>query len=98
MQKSALQVKNVVYKNIKGTSASEVAMRFDCSKAYPCQGILLQDINLERAGDRTAKALCNNVKLATLGVVYPKCSWWKNKYIQERERELEQGMKEFPSG
>ncbi|XP_034918387.2 polygalacturonase isoform X1 [Populus alba] len=73
-QKSALQVKNVVYKNIKGTSASEVAMRFDCSKAYPCQGILLQDINLERAGDRTAKALCNNVKLATLGVVYPKCS------------------------
>ena len=73
MQKSAVQVKNVVYKNIKGTSASEVAVKFDCSKTYPCQGILLQNVNLHREGDRTAKALCKNVKLAELGVVSPKC-------------------------
>ncbi|KAK8554267.1 hypothetical protein V6N12_031233 [Hibiscus sabdariffa] len=39
---SAVQVKNVVYTNIKGTSASEVAIKFDCSKTHPCQGILLQ--------------------------------------------------------
>uniref|UniRef100_A0A6N2N5N7 Cellulose synthase n=1 Tax=Salix viminalis TaxID=40686 RepID=A0A6N2N5N7_SALVM len=56
-KKSAVQVKNVVYKNIKGTSASEVAVKFDCSKTYPCQGILLQNVNLHREGDRTAKAL-----------------------------------------
>ncbi|KAJ6425812.1 hypothetical protein OIU84_026400 [Salix udensis] len=72
-KKSAVQVKNVVYKNIKGTSASEVAVKFDCSKTYPCQGILLQNVNLHREGDRTAKALCKNVKLAELGVVSPKC-------------------------
>ncbi|KAG8646699.1 hypothetical protein MANES_09G024100v8 [Manihot esculenta] len=41
-QKSAVKVKNVMYKNIKGTSATEVAIKFDCSKAYPCQDILLQ--------------------------------------------------------
>ncbi|KAF9664730.1 hypothetical protein SADUNF_Sadunf16G0048500 [Salix dunnii] len=68
-KKSAVQVKNVVYKNIKGTSASEVAVKFDCSKTYPCQGILLQNVNLHREGDRTAKALCKNVKLAELGVL-----------------------------
>ncbi|KAJ9184785.1 hypothetical protein P3X46_004473 [Hevea brasiliensis] len=73
-KRSAVQVKNVVYKNIKGTSASEVAIKFDCSKTYPCQGILLEDVILEReAGNQTAKALCNNVNLAELGVVSPHC-------------------------
>lgn len=72
-QRSAVQVKNVVFKNIKGTSASEMAIKFDCSKTYPCQGILLQGVNLEREGDGTATALCNNVKLAEVGVVSPKC-------------------------
>ncbi|CAK7342550.1 unnamed protein product [Dovyalis caffra] len=56
-QRSAVQVKNVVYKNIKGTSASEVAIKLDCSKTYPCQGILLQDVNLEREGEGAATAL-----------------------------------------
>ncbi|KAJ9181100.1 hypothetical protein P3X46_009266 [Hevea brasiliensis] len=73
-QRSAIQVKNVVYKNIKGTSASNVAIKFDCSKTYPCQGILMQDVILEReAGDHKAKALCNNVNLAEMGVVSPHC-------------------------
>jgi hypothetical protein len=73
MQRSAVQVKNVVYKNIKGTGASEVAIKFDCSKTYPCEGILMHDVNLEREGAGTAIASCNNVKLAELGVVSPKC-------------------------
>ncbi|KAF2307913.1 hypothetical protein GH714_033329 [Hevea brasiliensis] len=73
-KRSAVQVKNVVYKNIKGTSASEVAIKFDCSKTYPCQGILLENVILEsEAGNQTAKALCNNVNLAELGVVSPHC-------------------------
>ncbi|KAJ4822872.1 hypothetical protein Tsubulata_046049 [Turnera subulata] len=72
-QKSAVQVKNVVYQNIKGTSASSEAITFDCSKSHPCQGILLQDVSLVREGGETAKALCKNVKLADLGVVSPHC-------------------------
>ncbi|XP_011020366.1 PREDICTED: polygalacturonase-like [Populus euphratica] len=72
-QRSAVQVKNVVYENIKGTSASEVAIKFDCSKTYPCGGILMHDVNLEREGAIKAIASCNNVKLAELGVVSPKC-------------------------
>uniref|UniRef100_A0A2C9VFT3 endo-polygalacturonase n=2 Tax=Manihot esculenta TaxID=3983 RepID=A0A2C9VFT3_MANES len=73
-QRSAVEVKNVMYKNIKGSSASEVAIKFDCSKAYPCQGILLQDVILEReAEDQKAKALCYNVNLVEKGVVSPHC-------------------------
>lgn len=82
-------MKNVVYKNIKGTGASEVAIKFDCSKTYPCEGILMHDVNLEREGAGTAIASCNNVKLAELGVVSPKCPWWTKK-------NLEQGKQKFP--
>ena len=72
MQSSAVQVKNVVYKNIKGTSASEVAIKFDCSKSHPCQGIVLQNVNLKE-GDKTVKAICNNVKLIERETVFPQC-------------------------
>ncbi|KAI3472616.1 hypothetical protein Pfo_030311 [Paulownia fortunei] len=44
-QGSAVQVKNVVYQNIKGTSASDVAINFDCNKSHPCQGIVLQNVD-----------------------------------------------------
>ncbi|KAI7998719.1 hypothetical protein LOK49_LG10G02927 [Camellia lanceoleosa] len=67
-QSSAVQVKNVVYQNIKGTSASNAAITFDCSKNYPCQGIVLQDVNIT-----PGKASCNNVKPSKSGVVSPQC-------------------------
>ncbi|KAF2293566.1 hypothetical protein GH714_002854 [Hevea brasiliensis] len=66
-QKSAVQVSNVIYRNIQGTSASEMAMKFDCSKTFPCQGILLQDIILGSVEDEVAKASCVNVNLADRG-------------------------------
>lgn len=73
-QRSAVQVENVVYKNIKGTSASDVALKFDCSKSFPCLGIVLQDIKLEHQGEKTAKALCNNIDFTIIGVVSPSCT------------------------
>ncbi|XP_059651024.1 polygalacturonase-like [Cornus florida] len=73
-QDSAVQVSNVVYKNIKGTSASDVAIKFECSKSFPCDGILLQDIKLVREeGGGNAKASCQNVKLTSVGRVLPNC-------------------------
>ncbi|KAK3021840.1 hypothetical protein RJ639_046229, partial [Escallonia herrerae] len=72
-QGSAVQVKNVVYQNIKGTSASDVAIKFDCSKSFPCQGIVLEEINLVRQGGKAAKAVCNNVRLNQMGGVSPHC-------------------------
>ncbi|XP_038698910.1 polygalacturonase-like [Tripterygium wilfordii] len=74
-QVSAVQVSNIVYKNIRGTSASAVATNFNCSRHFPCKGIVLQDIDLvsEEQG-LEAKASCVNVKLTRKGVVSPHCS------------------------
>ncbi|PIA48378.1 hypothetical protein AQUCO_01400768v1 [Aquilegia coerulea] len=72
-QGSAVQISNVVYKNIKGTSASKVAINFDCSKKYPCKGILLQDIHLVGEKDKKVNATCNNVRWTKRGIVIPSC-------------------------
>ncbi|KAA8517061.1 hypothetical protein F0562_017121 [Nyssa sinensis] len=85
-QKSAVQVKNVVYRNITGTSASDMAIKIDCSKSFPCQGIVLQDINITR-GEATTKASCNNVKMKEIGVVSPQCHD-ENKVSMELHGEL----------
>ncbi|XP_052171795.1 polygalacturonase-like isoform X2 [Diospyros lotus] len=74
-QGSAVQVKDVLYQNIQGTSASEVAISFSCSKDFPCEGIVLQSVNIKREGvaAAAAKASCTNVKLSETGAVAPHC-------------------------
>ncbi|KAL9263482.1 Polygalacturonase-like protein, partial [Drosera capensis] len=44
---SFIKISDVEYKNIHGTSASEVAILFNCSPIYPCTGLELQDVILE---------------------------------------------------
>lgn len=73
-QISAVQVKDVLYQNIKGTSTSDVAIKFDCSKSFGCEGIVLRDVDLRRKqGDRVAEAFCNNVEITDIGDVSPLC-------------------------
>lgn len=67
-QKSAVQVKNVLYQNIRGTSASGDAITLNCSQSVPCQGIVLQSVQLQNG-----RAECNNVQPAYKGVVSPRC-------------------------
>lgn len=66
-----MKVSNVVYRNIKGTSASEVTAKFDCSKSIPCKGILLEDINLVGNEGKKTTMFCKNVQGTTKGEVYP---------------------------
>ncbi|XP_058073504.1 polygalacturonase-like isoform X2 [Magnolia sinica] len=70
-QESAVEISNVVYKNIKGTSASEVAVKFDCSESFPCTGIVLENINLDGMGGKSTKSSCKNVEGTSKGTVYP---------------------------
>lgn len=74
MQNSAVKINNVVYDNVKGTSASKVAVTFDCSKRFGCQGILLRNVNIKPLGEGTAEASCENVSVIHRGRVSPKCS------------------------
>ncbi|XP_068323778.1 polygalacturonase [Pyrus communis] len=67
-QKSAVQVKNVLYQNIRGTSASGDAITLNCSQSVPCRGIALQSVRLQNG-----RAECNNVQPAYKGVASPRC-------------------------
>jgi hypothetical protein len=46
-QKPAVQVSNVVFKNIRGTTITKDAIKMNCSKNVPCQDITLQNIDLK---------------------------------------------------
>ncbi|KAL0699305.1 hypothetical protein Bca4012_055427 [Brassica carinata] len=75
-QKSAVQVSNVLYKNIHGTSSRPEAVKFACSKSMPCQGITMQNVELVDIITKrdVSKASCSNVKLDTRGRVSPLCT------------------------
>ncbi|GAB2227971.1 hypothetical protein Droror1_Dr00009800 [Drosera rotundifolia] len=73
VEKSAVQVENVTYQNISGTSSSEDAVVFNCSSSVPCKGIVMQNVDLVREDGNSARAVCNNVKLTKIGTVIPSC-------------------------
>ncbi|GAV74601.1 Glyco_hydro_28 domain-containing protein [Cephalotus follicularis] len=70
---SRVKLSNVSFKNIRGTSASHVAVKLSCSKAYPCNGVVLQDINLTYKGpEGPAISACSNVNPKVGGGQNPK--------------------------
>lgn len=77
LQHSAVEISNVFYKSITGTSASEVALTFHCSKNFPCDHIVLQDINLVGNEGEPTTGSCKNVKGIAAGTVYPRPCFWK---------------------
>ncbi|XP_019195939.1 PREDICTED: polygalacturonase-like [Ipomoea nil] len=69
-QGSGVKISNIRYQDIHGTSATEVAMTFDCSKTQPCNGITLDDVNLTYK-DHPAEASCSNADGTSSGLVTP---------------------------
>ncbi|KAJ9559259.1 hypothetical protein OSB04_013873 [Centaurea solstitialis] len=60
-ESTAVNISNIHYKFFQGTSASKVAINFDCSNKIPCSGISLDQINIMSfvKGESTT-AKCNN--------------------------------------
>lgn len=58
------------YQNIHGTSATEVAVKFDCSEKDPCTGIELENIDLTYK-NQPANASCQNADGKSSGSVQP---------------------------
>ncbi|KAF8677134.1 hypothetical protein HU200_046601 [Digitaria exilis] len=58
---SAVEVAGVMYRNISGTSRRAEAIKFACSDAVPCTGIVLRDIDLRRSDgdDGEVQTVCN---------------------------------------
>ncbi|CAI8617445.1 unnamed protein product [Vicia faba] len=69
-QASGIKISDVTYQDIHGTSATQVAVKFDCSSKYPCNGIKLKDVKLTYK-NHVAEASCNHAGGAALGLVQP---------------------------
>ncbi|KAJ4907190.1 glycoside hydrolase family 28 protein / polygalacturonase (pectinase) family protein [Raphanus sativus] len=69
---SHVQIRDVTYNKIWGTSTSQAALNMQCSKTFPCQGVELSNINLMyNGGDGSAMALCENVGGSVRGKIVP---------------------------
>lgn len=69
-QVSGVKVSDVTYQDIHGTSATEVAVKFDCSSKNPCSGINLKDVKLTYK-NKAAEASCANADGKASGFIEP---------------------------
>ncbi|XP_010526688.1 PREDICTED: polygalacturonase [Tarenaya hassleriana] len=70
-QSSGVKISGVTYSNIKGTTATAVGVKLDCSPRNPCTGIVLQDIKLTYMR-RSSSSYCRHVHGRSSGVVIPR--------------------------
>ncbi|KAL3502915.1 hypothetical protein ACH5RR_037364 [Cinchona calisaya] len=69
---SLVQIRNVTFRDIWGTSSSKVAVSLQCSRVVPCQNVKLVDIDLAYKGPGgPATATCSNVIGTSYGKQVP---------------------------
>ncbi|KAM0841469.1 hypothetical protein ACQ4PT_059000 [Festuca glaucescens] len=70
-QELRVRISDVSYTDIEGTSATPVAVKFDCSGSNPCTGFRLSNVRLTYQ-DKPARSLCRNADGSASGVVSPR--------------------------
>ncbi|KAL1559240.1 endo-polygalacturonase [Salvia divinorum] len=70
-QGSGIKISQITYQNIQGSSATKVAMTFDCSHTNPCSNIKLYDIKLTYLKSTKAQSYCKNIAGSSAGVIMP---------------------------
>uniref|UniRef100_A0A166DYM6 Polygalacturonase n=1 Tax=Daucus carota subsp. sativus TaxID=79200 RepID=A0A166DYM6_DAUCS len=72
---SKVQLSQIYFKNIRGTTWSNIAISLNCSSSHPCQGVELMDIDLKYTGnntvDRITHSECANAHAKFGGVMNP---------------------------
>lgn len=70
---SRVKISNVSFKNIRGTSATKLAVKLACSRSIPCKNVQMSDISLQYNGkDGPITSKCKNVmKLSASGKLNP---------------------------
>ncbi|CAN6346003.1 unnamed protein product [Urochloa humidicola] len=79
---TTVQVQQIEYVDITGTSASENAITFSCSDATPCKHLSLSNVNLTRVDGRNASSYCYNAFGRSSGTVIPESCLSKEDYVQ----------------
>ncbi|KAM7461461.1 hypothetical protein LguiA_029582 [Lonicera macranthoides] len=93
---SGVKISDVTYKNIVGTSATKVAVTFDCSPTTPCTSIMLQDVKLNYHNN-TPQSLCDEEELHSfvLVTIPPRSSaTWKKSQPKVQYDELQLALLE----
>ncbi|KAG7967597.1 hypothetical protein I3843_08G107200 [Carya illinoinensis] len=67
---SGIKISDVIYRGIRGTSATQTAIKFYCSSKKTCTGIRLENVNLTCL-DQVAQSSCTNAIGRTLGSIQP---------------------------
>lgn len=70
-EKSLVEVSNVKFSDINGTSACPIAVSIECSESKPCQGIELNNINLSLSDGGETTSLCANANITYSGTQNP---------------------------
>lgn len=73
MQQTAVHINNVSYIGLSGTSSTELAVNFNCSKPVPCTNIILDSMQLtaeDPKGDEVTSS-CENAYGFNRGTVQP---------------------------
>lgn len=66
---SGVILKDITFKNIKGTSSMPVAVLLRCG--VPCQGVVLQDVDLKYMGEGGSSSKCENAMATYVGYQHP---------------------------
>ncbi|KAK4790432.1 hypothetical protein SAY86_017736 [Trapa natans] len=70
---SSVQIQDVRFNNVRGTSKSQLAVKLQCSSKYPCSNVNLTNINLTYQGpEGPGEASCSNVRGSASGIEKPK--------------------------
>ncbi|XP_030469875.2 probable polygalacturonase At1g80170 [Syzygium oleosum] len=74
-QTSAVEISNVTYSQVNGTSRAKAAVEFACSNKHSCRDILMKDItlNLTAKGKETT-SYCSNVRGRRNSNIFPSIS------------------------
>ncbi|XP_062008243.1 probable polygalacturonase At1g80170 [Rosa rugosa] len=70
-QTLAVKVENISFIHIKGTSATDEAIRFACSDDSPCEGLYLEDVQLLPSNGEITRSFCWAAQGSSLGSVDP---------------------------
>ncbi|XWS20409.1 hypothetical protein CRYUN_Cryun31cG0098600 [Craigia yunnanensis] len=84
-QTLAVKVDNISFVHIKGTSATEEAIRFACSDSLPCEGLYLEDIQLVSYTGGITTSFCWEAYGSSLGLVQPApCLTCTDSFIKQK--------------
>lgn len=84
-QTSAVKVENISFRRIKGTSATEEAIKFACSDDLPCKGLYLEDVQLLSHTGGTTRSFCWQAYGSSRGLVHPSpCFSCSEGFIKEK--------------